>query len=73
MMKRRLIQLSFVAVLVWGGLLSQPASTSGADPIPQTGWCINCESDCYQHAENIADYNACVMLCNYAGCNIPTR
>jgi hypothetical protein len=72
-MKRRLIQLSVVAVLVCGSFLWQPASTSGADPIPQTGYCIACESDCYQHAENITDYNACIMLCNYSGCNLPTR
>lgn len=35
-------------------------------------FCSKCEADCYETAENVQDYNACIFLCNYAGdCNLP--
>lgn len=35
------------------------------------GFCDTCENDCYTNSETVKEYNLCVMMCNYAGCNIP--
>jgi hypothetical protein len=63
--KKRLLLLVFMLSSIT--VLSLPQEQD----LPQGGFCRNCETRCYNEAENVDDYNACVTLCNLAGCDIP--
>jgi hypothetical protein len=57
----------FTLMLAAATLLSLPVQSASGT----TEFCTTCEAQCYAHAENVSDYNACILLCNYAGCNLP--
>lgn len=62
---RRLLILTPLALIVFT-LSPATTATSSAD------FCTQCEDNCYRYSDNVKDYNACVLLCNYAGnCGIP--
>lgn len=66
---RRLLLAVFTIVCAIG--LSLPVGPP-VNATATTEFCEKCEADCYAHAENVRDYNACVLLCNYAAnCGIP--
>jgi hypothetical protein len=66
MRTRRLLIAAFSVISVIA--LALPGRPASAEDYT----CEKCEAECYRTAENIPDYNACVMLCNYAyNCRIP--
>jgi len=67
-MKRKLSWLVIAMVM----LLSVVALAAPVgQPKKAQDFCTDCEDNCYRYSDNVKDYNACVLLCNYAGCNIP--
>lgn len=61
---RRLLPLTLLTLIIFA--LSPVTSATTAD------FCTQCEDQCYRYSDNVKDYNACVLLCNYAGnCGIP--
>lgn len=65
---RKRLTLAFMVIAVVLLALSG-APVAADDP---SGFCWQCEDNCYRHSDSVRDYNACVLLCNYAGnCGIP--